>query len=139
MRNTNIYEERSLGIFSDPSDDPDESGTNSRSGSIGTIVRRAVGLVPPPQKGDRAFFVQQQLRAQLAHDAWWIALAIFAITIIEGAQIEADPAAFSVFNIIFEVVVSGNSISLFQCVLMCLACRVFPGFLTWTDMCGTCQ
>ncbi|KAK3079949.1 hypothetical protein LTS18_003525, partial [Coniosporium uncinatum] len=40
----------------------------------------------------------------LAHDVWWLVLAIFLISIIEGSQFERDPATFSVFNIIFEVV-----------------------------------
>ena len=48
--------------------------------------------------------MRQQLRAQLAHDAWWLALAIFLIMVIEGSQFEANPAVFSVFNVIFEVV-----------------------------------
>jgi len=54
----------------------------------------------------RSFFVRHQVRAQLADDAYWIALAVFVIMIIEGSQFERDPINFSVFNVIFEVVVS---------------------------------
>jgi Trk-type K+ transport system membrane component len=52
----------------------------------------------------KSYFLQQQLRAQLAHDAWWIVFAVFLIMIIEGGQFERDPKTFSVFNVIFEVV-----------------------------------
>ncbi|KAF2100202.1 TrkH-domain-containing protein, partial [Rhizodiscina lignyota] len=82
IRNSNVYEERSLGIYADdPAGSPD---TN--------------------HKHEKSYFVQQQLRAQLAHDLWWLVLAIWLITIIEGGQFERDPADFSVFNVIFEVV-----------------------------------
>lgn len=57
-----------------------------------------------PFEQTKSYFVRQQLRAQLAHDAWWLALAIFLIMVIEGSQFEANPAVFSVFNVIFEVV-----------------------------------
>jgi len=57
-----------------------------------------------PFEQTKSYFVRQQLRAQLAHDAWWIVLAIFLVMVIEGSQFEANPAVFSVFNVIFEVV-----------------------------------
>lgn len=46
----------------------------------------------------------QHVRSQLSHDVWWIALAFFIITIIETSHTLADPAAFSLFNILFEIV-----------------------------------
>jgi Trk-type K+ transport system membrane component len=48
--------------------------------------------------------VNHQLRAQLAHDSWWLATAILFIVLIESSQFEADPIHFSVFNVLFEVV-----------------------------------
>jgi Trk-type K+ transport system membrane component len=107
MRNSNIYEERSLGIFAQPDDLEDAVSTVgndrlSRKGSIATFLRR------PNQNTSRAFFVRQQVRAQLADDAYWIVLAVFVIMIIEGSQFERDPINFSVFNVIFEVVVSAG-------------------------------
>jgi Trk-type K+ transport system membrane component len=57
-----------------------------------------------PFEQTKSYFVRQQLRAQLAHDAWWLALAIFLIMVIESSQFETNPAVFSVFNVIFEVV-----------------------------------
>lgn len=49
-------------------------------------------------------FVRHQLRAQLAHDAWTIILALFLIMIIEAPKFGTDPAVFSVFNFLFDIV-----------------------------------
>jgi Trk-type K+ transport system membrane component len=57
---------------------------------------------------DQQYFLQQQLRARLAHDLWWLVLAVLLIMLIETSLFESNPEAFSVFNVIFEVV-SGYS------------------------------
>ncbi|KAK0722573.1 cation transport protein-domain-containing protein [Lasiosphaeria miniovina] len=58
--------------------------------------------------------VSHHVRSQLSHDVWWIALALFIITIIETSHSLSDPATFSVFNIMFEVVsgYANNGISI---------------------------
>ncbi|OTB04755.1 hypothetical protein M426DRAFT_320613 [Hypoxylon sp. CI-4A] len=48
--------------------------------------------------------VSQQVRGQLSHDVWWLALALFLITLIETSHSIADPATYSVFTILFEIV-----------------------------------
>ncbi|KAI0008671.1 TrkH-domain-containing protein [Xylariaceae sp. FL0662B] len=48
--------------------------------------------------------VSQQVRGQLSHDVWWIALTLFLITLIETKHSLADPATYSVFTILFEIV-----------------------------------
>ncbi|KAM0814427.1 putative Cation transport protein-domain-containing protein [Seiridium cardinale] len=48
--------------------------------------------------------VSQQMRGQLSHDVWWVALALFLITIIETRHSLEDPVTFSVFAILFEIV-----------------------------------
>lgn len=113
MRNSNVYEERSLGIFAE---DLDRLSDAPGPTSPDAILKGAQGLRKPAvrralthaasatTRETRSYFVRQQLRAQLAHDAWWIAVAVFLIMIIEAGQFEADPAHFSVFNVIFEVV-----------------------------------
>ncbi|KAL2882674.1 hypothetical protein SGCOL_001881 [Colletotrichum sp. CLE4] len=158
MRHSNIYEERSLGIYSDDvgstSEIDPEVGTPllpigsrpptlarttsigaasarpsvlarrlSRSGPV-TDARHAlkstfmsfhgVGVTPPKGPGlgqsgskqgeSRVSFISQQIRGQLAHDLWWLVLAVLIITIIETSKFIKDPVTFSVFNIIFEVV-----------------------------------
>lgn len=52
----------------------------------------------------RGYFVRQQLRGQLAHDLWWIVLAVLFITMTETSNFERDPVSYSVFNVVFEVV-----------------------------------
>ncbi|KAG5973471.1 hypothetical protein E4U55_000523 [Claviceps digitariae] len=49
-------------------------------------------------------FISQQVKGQLAHDMWLLAMAVFLITMIEASNVSRDPLAYSVFNIIFEVV-----------------------------------
>jgi Trk-type K+ transport system membrane component len=114
IRNTNVYEERSLGVFSEdlqeeknepegPSKSPTLMGNLKRqfsSGPGGQFRRRPTRMA----NWSRGDFVRQQLRSQLGHDLWWIALAVFLITIIETGQFERDPVVFATFNIIFEVV-----------------------------------
>ncbi|MCJ1337526.1 hypothetical protein MMC09_002808 [Bachmanniomyces sp. S44760] len=121
MRNSNVYEERSLGIYADDPPVPDlEKSTNgafSRSTTLMKTLRhrmpRAKTPPTPPtmhttqlnrEGTSRTYFVRQQLRGQLAHDLWWIVLAILFITITETSSFERDPVDYSVFNIIFEVI-----------------------------------
>jgi len=99
MRNSNVYEERSLGVYAD--DRYAEEPSDDQSSGLGGLKRRLTGQGAHETK---SYFVRQQLRAQLAHDAWWVVLAVFLISIVETGQFERDPATYSVFNIIFEVV-----------------------------------
>ena len=100
MRNSNVYEERSLGIYAD--DPQAEQEVEKSEGVIGRLKKRLTNQQGPTES--RGYFVRQQLRGQLAHDLWWIILAILFITITESSQFERDPVDYSVFNIIFEVV-----------------------------------
>ncbi|ORY15670.1 cation transport protein-domain-containing protein [Clohesyomyces aquaticus] len=105
MRNSNVYEERSLGIYADDpgyaayaaSQQPKPSG-----GLLGKLRRTLTNQ--PSEQQTKSYFMRQQLRAQLAHDIWWIVLAVFLIMIIESSNFEKNPTVFSVFNVIFEVV-----------------------------------
>ena len=115
MRNSNVYEERSLGIYADdaqPSNLPTSAAPPlQRSSTFGTLKRvltsRPTSASGGPTAGPResgSYFVRQQLRSQLSHDLWWIVLAVLFITITETSQFERDPVDYSVFNVIFEVV-----------------------------------
>jgi len=100
IRNSNVYEERSLGIYAD---DPSMQQTSDEErGLFAGLRRRFAGDAQRPET--KGYFVRQQLRAQLAHDIWWIVMAVFFIAIIETSQFERDPVTYSVFNVIFEVV-----------------------------------
>lgn len=100
MRNSNVYEERSLGIYSD---DPGYAASQASSftGFVGKLRKKMVG---DAFEHTKSYFVRQQLRAQLAHDLWSVLLAVFVIMIIEGSNFKADPAQYSVFNVAFETV-----------------------------------
>jgi Trk-type K+ transport system membrane component len=125
MRHSNVYEERSLGIYDEdemPDADPEIATSRSiygrRRGSSGvaatlgrviskTFTLHGVGARPPPPKQgpeSRINFISQQIHGQLAHDIWWLVLAILVIVTIETGNFIADPVDFSVFNVIFEVV-----------------------------------
>ncbi|KAE8148201.1 cation transport protein-domain-containing protein [Aspergillus avenaceus] len=105
MRNTNVYEERSLGIYAhDNSDGEDES--QAKPGLFMTLVRHhLLGRQDvSTTEASRSYFVHQQLRSQLSHDIWWIALAVLFIAIAESNHFSHDPVNYSTFNIVFEVV-----------------------------------
>ena len=115
MRNTNVYEERSLGMYADEADASElfadaQGGTaeaDEKKSFVGSLRRHLTNtqkLYKETGTHSRSYFVRQQLRSQLAHDLWWICLAVLFITIIEGSSFAADPVSYSVFNILFEVV-----------------------------------
>lgn len=87
VRRTNVYEERSLGIYSPPEDeDEDERGDGSDADTR------------------EPSYVAAHLRRQLSFDLWYIFLGLFLIAIIEGHQLMNDAPAFSLFTILFEIV-----------------------------------
>ncbi|KAG8162089.1 hypothetical protein KVR01_007854 [Diaporthe batatas] len=165
IRHSNLYEERSLGIYSGDeysASDPDPElaaggpeleprptngdgvlslgsplmrrlSRSTAAADIGRVLQRTftmngVGVPPtrhfPSSPGPnsplapglssggggganangRISFITQQVRGQLAHDIWWLVLAVLVIATIETSHFLGDPVTFSVFNIIFEVV-----------------------------------
>ncbi|KEY64248.1 hypothetical protein S7711_09040 [Stachybotrys chartarum IBT 7711] len=138
MRSSNVYEERSLGIYEDDPSvlaqaEADAEATLVPSGpsEVNTLRRRNTGAVigknlkrvmtfqgvgvraPPsgaPHEPSRISFIGQQIRGQLAHDLWWLVLAVLIIVTIETYHFLVDPVSYSVFNILFE------SISAYACV-----------------------
>lgn len=102
MRNTNVYEERSLGFYAHD-EFPTSPANTSRSNVFVDLIRHHLGR-PSASESSRGYFVHQQLRSQLSHDLWWIALAVLFIAIAESDHFNAQPVAFATFNIIFEVI-----------------------------------
>jgi Trk-type K+ transport system membrane component len=98
IRTTNVYEERSLGIYAEDIKQAEDTRTPGFWGGL----RRRFSLFG--RTVNQHYFLQQQLRAQLAHDLWWLVIAVLLIMLIETSQFESNPEAFSVFNVIFEVV-----------------------------------
>ncbi|SPQ25969.1 2c00e388-04bd-4db8-8990-ee307c3bb16f [Thermothielavioides terrestris] len=78
VRRTNVYEERSLGVYS--RHDIDEQAS----------------------QGSDLSYVGAHLRRQLSFDLWYIVIGFFILNIAEGPRIMAGD--FSMFAVLFEVV-----------------------------------
>ncbi|KAL4893678.1 putative cation transporter [Aspergillus ambiguus] len=126
MRNTNVYEERSLGIYTH--DEQLEASSRKSPSIFMSLVRHhLLGRQDvTTTESSRSYFVHQQLRSQLSHDIWWIALGVLFISIAESPNYSKDPVGYSTFNIIFEVV------SAYGCVGVSVG---YPG--TNSSFCGS--
>ncbi len=88
MRRTNVYEEKSLGIYGEMSADSD--GDASEPSYIGA-----------------------HLRKQLSFDLWYVFLGLFLIAIIEGDRIEnTNDYAFTLFSVLFEIISAYGTVGL---------------------------
>ncbi|OTA62870.1 TrkH-domain-containing protein [Hypoxylon sp. EC38] len=65
-----------------------------------------------PQTAAPPSLVSQQVRGQLSHDVWWIALALFLIMLIETKHSIEDPVTYSVFTVLFEIVSAYTNIGI---------------------------
>lgn len=88
MRRTNVYEEKSLGIYSTTDEESDEA-TNEPS------------------------YIGAHLRKQLSFDLWYVFLGLFIIAIAEGGRLR-DPKqpAFQMFAVLFEIVSAYGTVGL---------------------------
>lgn len=86
VRRTNVYEEKSLGIFGG---EEDVTGEGEQS------------------------YVSQHLRRQLSFDLWYIFLGLFIIAIVEGDRISnTNEPAFTMFSVLFEIVSAYGTVGL---------------------------
>ncbi|KAL1889853.1 low affinity potassium transporter [Ceratocystis pirilliformis] len=76
IRRTNVYEERSLGVYESIYDDEDEGADVS--------------------------YVGTHLRRQLSFDIWYVCLGLFLLAIVEGSKVQDDK--FSMWAVLFEVI-----------------------------------
>jgi Trk-type K+ transport system membrane component len=89
VRQTNVYEEKSLGIYGGANEDEDSIDPNSTS------------------------YLGSHLRRQLSFDLWYVFLGLFLICCIEGNRIEnTNDYAFTIFNILFEIVSAYGTVGL---------------------------
>lgn len=85
VRRTNVYEEKSLGIFGGEEDGGEENQS----------------------------YVSQHLRRQLSFDLWYIFLGLFIICIVEGDRIaNTNEYAFTTFSVLFEIVSAYGTVGL---------------------------
>ncbi|KAI9777467.1 MAG: low affinity potassium transporter [Geoglossum umbratile] len=79
VRGTNVYEEKSLGIWGNPEEVADDKKDPS--------------------------YVGAHLRRQLSFDLWYLALGFFVISIAEGKHLQnVNEYAFTMFSVLFEIV-----------------------------------
>lgn len=85
VRRTNVYEEKSLGIYGSSSEEVEDESEPS--------------------------YVGAHLRRQLSFDLWFIFAGFFIISISEGTRIQNDPS-FTMFNVLFEIVSAYGTVGL---------------------------
>ena len=79
MRRTNVYEEKSLGIYASKEDEEADDKEPS--------------------------YVGAHLRKQLSFDLWYVFLGLFIIAIVEGHRLQnTNEYAFTLFSVLFEIV-----------------------------------
>ena len=108
MRKTNVYEEKSLGIY-----DSDTESTRSRTRSGSGSGSQSQSQHP---RNDLGYHIQKQL----SFDLWYIALGTFLIAVVEGDRLQdnhhkqeqRNGSAFSLFSVLFEVVSAYGTVGL---------------------------
>lgn len=87
VRRTNVYEEKSLGIYSSMSEENEDEKEPS--------------------------YVGNHLRRQLSYDLWYIFVGLFIIAIAEGRSLEnTNEYAFTIFSCLFEIVSAYGTVGL---------------------------
>lgn len=94
MRRTNVYEERSLGVYSGDDDDDEDQESDSSN-------------TKDPS------YVGAHLRKQLGFDLWYIALGLFFIAIVEGARLQnKSDSSFTLYSVLFEIISAYGTVGL---------------------------
>jgi hypothetical protein len=86
VRRTNVYEEKSLGIYGSQQEENEDEGEPS--------------------------YVGAHLRRQLSFDLWYIFMGFFIIAIAEGSRIQSGDPAFTMFSVLFEIVSAYGTVGL---------------------------
>ncbi|KAL4867106.1 hypothetical protein BDV12DRAFT_171966 [Aspergillus spectabilis] len=88
LRRTNVYEEKSLGVFETDEDVDDDTQTTPN-------------------------YIGTHLRKQLGFDLWYVCLGLFIITIVEGDHLEdTSQYSFQIWSVLFEVVSAYGTVGL---------------------------
>ncbi|KAI4519038.1 TrkH-domain-containing protein [Schizophyllum commune Loenen D] len=102
IRSTNVYEERSLGVFEAPEEDDDDEPD---------VVDQDMRELAPRERVGR--YVGWHLRRQVSVDIWWLVWGVFLVAVIErGHLIDPDKKWFDLFRVIFELVSAFGGIGL---------------------------
>ncbi|KAI7888314.1 cation transporter [Mucor mucedo] len=108
MRNSNVYQERSLGIYGKQDDNEDDYEQEpqgpglfprlKRSATFNSALTSSKKVLKKPD-----FFVMTQIQRQLTSEICWVIVCIFAICVIESEAILAI-TPITIASIIFECV-----------------------------------
>ncbi|CAO3682168.1 unnamed protein product [Rhizopus microsporus] len=108
MRNSNVYQERALGIFRGENEEPQQFSENElseapfirlkRHSTITSIANHSKKLLKGPD-----FFVITQIQRQLTSDICWVITGIFLICVIEAQSI-MSPSPVTTATVIYECV-----------------------------------
>ncbi|KAI0365314.1 TrkH-domain-containing protein [Pilatotrama ljubarskyi] len=102
VRATNVYEEKSLGIYESDADEDeidDDAHWNRPSESRVAIWGR---------------YLMRHARRQLSFDMWWLAVSLFLLCIIERVNLtdSSKLSYFNIFALIFELVSAYGTVGL---------------------------
>lgn len=86
VRRTNVYEEKSLGIYGNVQEENEDEGEPS--------------------------YVGAHLRRQLSFDLWFIFLGFFIVSISEGSRLQSGDPGFTMFGVLFEIVSAYGTVGL---------------------------
>ena len=85
VRRTNVYEERSLGVYHNPEEEVEGNPS----------------------------YISSHIRRQLSYDLWYIFLGYFVISIVEGQKLGDDSEPrFNMFALLFEIVSAYGTVGL---------------------------
>ncbi|KAF7550203.1 hypothetical protein G7046_g8090 [Stylonectria norvegica] len=87
IRRTNVYEEKSLGVYGHKKDDDEDKEEASALSYVGTHLRR-----------------------QLSFDLWYVFVGFFLLAISEGPKLQAGD--FNLFDVLFEVISAYGTVGL---------------------------
>ncbi|PWY79213.1 putative potassium ion transporter [Aspergillus heteromorphus CBS 117.55] len=88
LRRTNVYEEKSLGIYASAEDEAEEAQTAPS-------------------------YIGAHLRKQLSFDLWYVFLGLFIIAIVEGSRLQSqNEYSFQIWSVLFEVVSAYGTVGL---------------------------
>ncbi|KAI8138413.1 cation transport protein-domain-containing protein [Fennellomyces sp. T-0311] len=105
IRNSNVYQERELGIYSDPDDENDEASAPTpstilrRFPTMSSVVSVSKKLIPKPP----SFYVITQLQRQLAQEICWVIVGIFLVCVLEAESI-MRPSPITALTVMYECV-----------------------------------
>ncbi|KAG1137617.1 hypothetical protein G6F37_011101 [Rhizopus arrhizus] len=108
MRNSNVYQERALGVFRGENEEPQQFSETElceapfiklkRHSTMTSIANHSKKLLKGPD-----FFVITQIQRQLTSDICWVITGVFLICVIEAESI-MSPSPVTIATVIYECV-----------------------------------